>query len=437
MAIVTSDFIRRRRISALILLLALVKNPLYSFSENILAVFFGTPHSEGLFAGFCSVVFVFNIIVFLVMRPRLTFRLWMIVIVSCGWGLIGLLQSYFHGMTNAPFFFFIFSFDVIIWTCVVCTERCYDVFAYYFGVFVFWYGWASVLTTFGSLLITGQVRSVGVNSYQGASYNSAFTFGMIWFYYLKSGWFREKFKYAWCLLPLLFVATVLPGGRGAFILLFVYTVWCIAIILHRKKRIRLKNTIKPGTLVISIVAFAIVLYFLFTNINDYMDVLEGGFRRAISYFDFQTMSLDFEGGSSGRGSIYEYSLEKIGERPLTGYGIYGYLYIGLDPYPHNIILEILLQYGVILGFFFLAILFIFEVRLIKKGEFLQLGISFYVYVNLMFSGSYTSNPYFWFILCFALAEMFSNNESRNAHIILHRGRNGWLADMTQNSETRG
>lgn len=412
---------RKGKISALILLLAIVKNSLYSLLENLMAIYLGIAHSEGAFAGVCSVVFLFNCVMFLMLKPKLVPRIWAIIIASCCWGFLGLLQGLARGLSNAHFFFFVFCFDTILWTCVVYKENCFSTFSYYFGVFIFWFGLASTLITFGSLLLTGQVRSVGVNSYQGASYNSAFCFGMIWFYYLKSDWFKQKYKYAWCLLPLLFVATVLPGGRGAFVLLVAYTIWCMGIILRRTRCARLKKTIKPMTLVIGVAILVVVLYFLFTNINRYIDVLRGGFQRAVSFLDFESGSLNFATGSSGRGTIYEYALEKIGERPLTGYGIYGYLYIGLSPYPHNIILEILLQYGVVLGIPLLAILLVFELRLIKKGEFLQLGISFYVYVNLMFSGSYTFNAFFWFLFVFAIAEMLGHKPERDKVVIAHDG----------------
>ena len=267
------------------------------------------------------------------------------------------------------------------------------------------------MAIFGSLLLTGQVRSVGVDSYQEAAYGSAFSFGMIWFYYLKSDWFRKKYKYSWCLLPLLLIATVLPGGRGAFLLVVVYTIWCIGIILRRTRVQKIKKTIKPVTLFFSLAILSFVLIFLFFNISKYLETLVSGFERAISFFDFHTMSLDFEGGSSERGPIYEHAMTMIAEQPLTGYGPYGYLYIDLAPYPHNIILEVLLQYGVVIGATFMFFLFICELRFIIKAEFLQIGISFYVYVNLMFSGSYTSNSYFWFLLCFALAEMLEAKEA--------------------------
>lgn len=413
-----SSYSKKDRIIAFILLLSIVKNPLYSFIENIFAVYLGTGHSEGAFAVICSAIFFLNCVLFILFKPKLSLHHWMMIIILFCWGLLGLLQSYFNGLSNGPFYFFVFAFDVIIWTCVAFKEKLFGLFSYYFGIYAFWYGVASVLTTFGSLLLTGQVRTVGVGNYQGVSYGSAFSYGLIWFYYLKCDWFKKKYKYSWCLLPLLFVATILPGGRGAFVLLFAYTFWCLGIIIKDGNEFRLKKTIKPTTLIISFLFFAVVLYFLFTNITDYLDVFVSGFERAISFFDFSTMSLDFENGSSDRGPIYEYALAKIAERPMTGYGIYGYLYIGLAPYPHNIILEILLQYGIVLGLPLLVMLVVLELRLFRRDNFLQLCISFYVFVMLMFSGSYTANSYFWFLLAFALSDMLEvkNNSKIKYHI---------------------
>lgn len=398
---------RKKKRSAWLLFLALVKNDLYVLGENIAAVFLGISHSEGLFSFVCSAVFIFNCIQFVLFRPRMRLSLWITIMVTLGWGLLGLFQCVTMGITTAPFYFFIFCFDVVLWTCIVYTEDSFDYFYSYFGQYFFWFGLGSILCVFGSLLFTGQVHSVGAISYQRISYASAFSFGMILFYYLKSDWFKQKYKYAWCLLPLLFVATILPGGRGAFVLLGVYLLWGGGILLRRLNQIKFKKVFNPVHFFIGIIIFTVVLFFIFNSLYEYIDILIQGFSRAISFIDFQTMSLDLEGGSSGRGPIYRLALDKIAQRPITGYGIYGYLYIdGLGLYPHNIILEIFLQYGILIGFAIIVLLIVSELRFLKeKNDFILLGICFYVYVSLMFSGSYTSNSFFWLLLIFSLARV--------------------------------
>lgn len=95
---------------------------------------------------------------------------------------------------------------------------------------------------------------------------------------------------------------------------------------------------------------------------------------------------------AGRDELYEIGLRKIQERPLWGYGVYGeWPWIGWNI--HNMYLEILIHFGVIIGLLF----FIWIIVTIAKGyigntnryakDFIMLWVVF-VFVRGLFGGSY-------------------------------------------------
>lgn len=244
---------------------------------------------------------------------------------------------------------------------------------------------------------------MGGASYQGASYYTALALGLnlyiIMFKANHTGITRGKNILIQVLLLSLLILqsimVIIPGGRGAFVLMVTYLgLLTIKYLIDR-------NTIR----VIFKVFFVIVLLVILGKI--FQKLLENtlflwGFNRAIAFIGPRgTLNWD---GSSGRLSIYQESINLFLKSPIFGYGIYGYLpKLSYGNYPHNFFLEVLLQGGLV----YLSVWSVFIWYLLKKMHllmlhdkrnrlFLYLGI--YSVVMLMSSGSYLSNGIFWFLI---------------------------------------
>ena len=104
---------------------------------------------------------------------------------------------------------------------------------------------------------------------------------------------------------------------------------------------------------------------------------------------------------SGRGEIYERVYNSILKDPYSIKGIFSDFFVtGIQSYSHNIALELLYQFGIILGGFlviFIFILFIFSVFRKQKTTLDNLVFTFAVIsiVHLMVSSTLWQNVDFW------------------------------------------
>ena len=121
--------------------------------------------------------------------------------------------------------------------------------------------------------------------------------------------------------------------------------------------------------------------------------------------DSRTISMFLEGdieSASGRDFIYPIVIKGLEDNPILGVGIYGdrLLYPSDNistAYPHNLFLEILVQYGVFFGSIFIIVIFlpIFRIWRIKQDyRILFMVIAIGCLVPLIFSGSYLVSPLF-------------------------------------------
>jgi O-antigen ligase len=107
---------------------------------------------------------------------------------------------------------------------------------------------------------------------------------------------------------------------------------------------------------------------------------------------------------SGRLEVFNEYLFLIKQRPLFGYGVASWT-TGVGGYPHNIILEFLFSFGIILGpILFLICCFLFIKELFKTDskiqQFYHVVIS--MLMLLFFSGTFTTNPLFFLALSVCL-----------------------------------
>ena len=188
------------------------------------------------------------------------------------------------------------------------------------------------------------------------------------------------------------------GTRGPIVCMLVYV--ALLTIYYSFKSRNLKK------LLILLIIFAIVLsIFIFDSLFiEVTSVLSKAFEK----IGFSTRIFNFiiEGditASKGRESLAKQAVEAIIENPMWGYGITAdRAMFGI--YPHNMFLEILCQYGIVFGsLLIITMLVITVIALLKSrkntGRFtFGLMLVSIVFVKLMISSTYTTEPLLFFMM---------------------------------------
>lgn len=214
------------------------------------------------------------------------------------------------------------------------------------------------------------------------------------FHFLDNKWYR-LFKVL--LLPYFIVMAFFSGGRGAFVTILVGLFFNIGLV----------KKINPRKFWLGMLSFIIILILVVSIINklneDFFDLLSTNFERIYALIEGGHLDTS---ASSGRDQIWAEAFDLFMDNPLLGYGLFSYMQYIM--YPHNFVLEILLQGGLIM----MTIFVVFFVRafgkfrkILKedKRNILLLPFIIYSLTQLLFSGSYTFEPFFWFVLSYIYA----------------------------------
>lgn len=248
-------------------------------------------------------------------------------------------------------------------------------------------------------LITSAVHfSYGGFDYQVLSYYAALAYGLNLFLIFKFYNSHRNFLIIF-LLSLLSLyqiyLTIVPGGRGAFVLLLVYSLF------YFLNRLSVKS-------ILYLFGFVILAILIFDNLP-IGESLDGGSNRLLSFFgDSDAIKED------SRTEIYKTSFGYFLESPIWGNGLGSVWYL-MGRYSHNIFLDLLLEGGLILFFIYIGIL----LRFCKKAKALLMidgDVAFYLIifiysiVRLSFSCYYSADTGSWFALC---AVLCNNLKSKN------------------------
>jgi len=192
---------------------------------------------------------------------------------------------------------------------------------------------------------------------------------------------------------------VFMGTRGPILVIAEFIVLFLLFFCHFEHPIRARF----------IIAFlSVPIFLLFENILELlMDLsISLGFSdRALEVFSNSDNLSELLLESSGRDVIYENLIDAIGKAPFWGYGpgadhIYSDFY---EAYAHNIILEMLIEYGLIPGAVILLSILALIVIAFKKCKdhdtmiFLLVCVTF-GFLGLMTSGVYWTSREFFFML---------------------------------------
>ncbi|HGZ9146378.1 TPA: O-antigen ligase family protein, partial [Staphylococcus aureus] len=242
--------------------------------------------------------------------------------------------------------------------------------------------------------LTGEIPSYinfGLMNYQNASYLSAFTAGLGIYFIMKGS---VKHKWIYVLFTIIDIPIVfIPGGRGGAILLILYGLFAFILITFKRG---IPIAVKSIMYIFALSISSVLIYFLFTK---------GSNTRTFSYLQGGTLNLE---GTSGRGPIYEKGIYFIQQSPLLGYGPFNY-YKLIGNIPHNIIIELILSFG-LLGFFIIMICILLLVyKMIRNYDpntidLLVMFIAIYPITLLMFSSNYLVVSEFWFVLFYFITK---------------------------------
>jgi O-antigen ligase len=246
-------------------------------------------------------------------------------------------------------------------------------------------------------------RGIGGGSYQAASYYAAMCFGMLGVATfrlekdLRYKWFRGRIGLVINVLMMtsLFIATVINGGRGAFILLVLYS-GLVFFWIANKQRLTRRSVIRYIAVAMSVPL--IILLAMHKILND--PELASGFNRATAYIGSPDGGIiDIERGSSGRDTVYDIALKGIDDSPWIGYGAFGHWEKVIMP--HNIFLDLSLQFGIPVALILTILISLILWRKLKpltSEKVWNLVLFTSVVVMLMFSGGYLKSAIFWFCL---------------------------------------
>jgi O-antigen ligase len=210
------------------------------------------------------------------------------------------------------------------------------------------------------------------------------------------------------------VVLILSGGRGGLVLAFLV----LTIFVFFKLKLKQLKLILTSTSLIILSGFIIVNFISQTKYSEL-------FERSIMRLELLT---EFNGFNSGGNSVevrtemISFSYEKIFHSPtslLFGYGIgsFSYEYTGIDGrgYPHNLVLEILFELGLIGLLIFLT----FSGVTLKHFKYTALSwIVFYLFLNSLKSSSLVDLRVLFFMFSLVLIDGGNNfilkNKSKNA-----------------------
>lgn len=194
---------------------------------------------------------------------------------------------------------------------------------------------------------------------------------------------------------------VAMGTRGPLLIAVVYFVIKTFLAIDKRK---LKT-------IVMFTAFAIALFGLIAS--GYYLVLFENLSNTLSRYGMSTRIIDmlleneYLSHTSGRDKIYELLLQKISERPILGYGIFGEEQFGV--LAHNIALEIIMYYGIPIGATIIIAYIVIALRAYFKSNnkyAKDLILLFFVMtvVHAPFGGSHLSY-YFFFLLGLSISTL--------------------------------
>ena len=270
-----------------------------------------------------------------------------------------------------------------------------------------WSGYCSVLNVLFAMIqyfsnggywtstLNGNTRYSSYNMDIG--YNAAFAVIILFTEYLK-----DKKTYKLIISVLLFFISLVFGSRGC---LLVYAFYGIFVLFNTERS-------KKKTIVILLLSFILLIAFLvgFENILLFTanNLEKIGLKSRTLNSLLDTLSLSTGVNTSGRDEMWNMLIEKIWDKPILGYGVFGDQFIfssvyGISYFAHNIILELFISFGIPIGLVMICLLVHYCKKTNRKLKGSNIGLYFgalisYNLGNLMFSNTYWYSTSFWMLI---------------------------------------
>lgn len=194
------------------------------------------------------------------------------------------------------------------------------------------------------------------------------------------------------------------GTRGALVCILIFTVFYV--LLFRKYDRPLVAYPLIGLISVTVYVFLDKIIYWLSDIALHIGMSNRIFLRIIGNKFWE---------SNSRNILYEQIIDAILKKPIWGYGVGGDFIIA-DIYVHNIILELLVSYGIILGAILLAAILYISCKGILKTRYEEekvfaLILVCSILIKLFLSGTYLDEVYFFFMLgvCIGNNRRFNKN----------------------------
>lgn len=260
-----------------------------------------------------------------------------------------------------------------------------------------------MIPTLMSLEIGKRMDMAGDN-YQAVSYMGAFAVGILLYGMIspyqecRFAFFRFKtYKIISSVFILIDVAAIfISGGRGGALLLFLNVIICLFAFNKNWKAVLVKVVLASFALLIFILVFG--KFLAAYGLDVFFDM---GIDRTFSYISGGGIDMS---EASDRDEVYKVALNNIFENPILGQGVFRTMSM-YGGYPHNLFLEILVDGGLVYLIFWIFYLIHFFKRLFKtikedSSKSFLLILTALPFLSLLFSGTYTSDSYLWFVVAY-------------------------------------
>lgn len=227
--------------------------------------------------------------------------------------------------------------------------------------------------------------------------------------------YEKKIRY-YLVAGISFAMCLIAGSRGPLLCIGIFGILILIEFM--------RNNIKRLMIVLGSISIAFAL--IWFNFSRIIEIIQS----VLSSFGISSRSIQMilEGNvtdNNGRTQIYEMAWSLIQENPITGWGLYGDRYvIGRRfawGYSHNIFLELMVTFGVVIAVILSLIFFINATRLIIFSKNRSVRILFIICLSisakLLISMSFWYEPYFWGAIA-----IFVNWEKRKGKFRVNRGK---------------
>jgi O-antigen ligase len=205
------------------------------------------------------------------------------------------------------------------------------------------------------------------------------------------------------LILLAIISVVALGSRGPLLSYFIYLILLIFNYLINER-------LKAKSFILLLISTALISVFLL-NFNYFIEqinifLLSQGIQSRSIYL-LLSDNIDF---STGRSEIFSDTINNIILNPILGHGIAGDRVFLNGTYPHNIFLEILAQFGIILGGISSLILLTYWFKSVflnknKTNQHLAIIFAGLGLISLFFSGSYLTSSNFWLFMAICISSV--------------------------------